>query len=132
MCSPFGELGKKGKTVETADLSKNTVPMTTHMGWWEFKRVLEALKPFKTGGALKGVTSVESFGRFADGPQYDQMRSEWFAHEIDYVVYSYATPIAWHNSRANEWRTNNDKYSLTTAKHQSIIFTAISQLNSPR
>lgn len=118
--------------LKVADLSKKTVPMTTHMGWREFKRVLEALKPFKTGGALKGVTSVEGFGRFVNGPQYNQMRSDWLANEIDYVVYSYATPIAWHNSRANEWRTNNDKYSMTTTHHQSAIFTAISQLNSPR
>lgn len=117
---------------QTADLSKRVVPMTTHMSFREFEKVLCALKPFKTGGALRGVDSVESFGRFTDGPQYGQMRADWFAEEIDYVVYSYATPIAWHNSRANEWRTNNEKYSLTTSKHQSIIFTAVSQLNSPR
>lgn len=44
---------------------------------------------------------------------------ELFAHDRpSYVVYSYATPIAWVTDRGDV-RIPETKYSVTTSKHQS-------------
>lgn len=45
----------------------------------------------------------------------------------DYVVYSYQTPIAWHN-RDGQWVQPDVKYSPTTTKHQGKIAVALSVL----
>lgn len=37
-----------------------------------------------------------------------------------YVVYSYATPIAWWTDQAG-WTIPEVKYSATTSRHQSIV-----------
>jgi hypothetical protein len=42
---------------------------------------------------------------------------------IDYVVFSYGTPIAWHSR--NGWTTPDVRYSVSTSKHQGRIFTAV-------
>ena len=39
---------------------------------------------------------------------------------IDYVVWSYGTPIAWHHSFKG-WTIPEVKYSATTSRHQSIV-----------
>jgi hypothetical protein len=48
--------------------------------------------------------------------------------EIDYMIWSYETPIAWRYR--GEWAQNREKYSPTTTQHQHIIATAISQLEA--
>lgn len=44
---------------------------------------------------------------------------------IDYVVVSYATPIAWHvrsaDNKYGRWVMPATKYSVTTTRHQSIV-----------
>ena len=45
---------------------------------------------------------------------------------IDYVIYSYATPIAWR--RHGEWRLNTQKYSVTTSVHQAKVETAVAHV----
>lgn len=52
--------------------------------------------------------------------------------EIDYVVYSFETPIAWHYSsgeKAGTWEIPNVRYSVTTTSHQKTIRTAIENPN---
>jgi hypothetical protein len=44
--------------------------------------------------------------------------------QVDYVIYSYATPIAWHTSDGN-WVVPCVKYSNTTTRHQSLVTTAL-------
>ena len=75
---------------------------------------------FTTSGALCG----EAFplfigtGRMPDSDAA-QLRTTDSLMGIDYVVYSYGTPIAY---RANEeWIAPDAKYSVTTSKHQSTI-----------
>lgn len=74
-------------------------------------------KTFDTGGALRGRTWAE----FGAG----QLRDEAFrsfcsqANEIDFIVYSYTTPIAWHSPSG--WTCPSDRYSITTSHHQSLI-----------
>ena len=41
-----------------------------------------------------------------------------------YVVYSYRTPIAWHNNHG-AWYLVSQKFSVTTSKHQNLIKRAI-------
>ena len=71
---------------------------------------------FTTSGALRG----EAFPIFiGTGRMPDSDAAQLRAARIDYVVYSYGTPIAY---RANgEWVTPDAKYSVTTSKHQGTI-----------
>jgi hypothetical protein len=43
---------------------------------------------------------------------------------LDYVVFSYDTPIAWHSSEG--WYVVAQKFSVTTSKHQNGVRRAIS------
>jgi hypothetical protein len=110
-------------------------------GWWQFSQPLKDLEPFTTHGALYGRPG-NAYG-IAVG-RLDSKYHESVKH-ADYVVYSYATPIAWHLPAGSpteaypdgvwyamnphgEWITPEDKYSVTTSKHQGRIYTAISEL----
>ena len=42
-----------------------------------------------------------------------------------YVVYSYGTPIAWHT--AEGWYVVEQKFSVTTSKHQNFVRRAIAE-----
>lgn len=44
--------------------------------------------------------------------------------QIDYVIYSYATPIAWH-VRGEGWAYPDVRYSSTTTGHQSTVRSAL-------
>ena len=46
---------------------------------------------------------------------------------IDYLVYSYSTPIAWHT--AEGWYVVEQKFSVTTSKHQNYVRQAIAEAN---
>lgn len=71
----------------------------------------------------------------------DEWRAKWRQDkgEIDYVIYSYETPIAWRVSdtwygnhgqtHSHRWVMPNVKYSLTTSKHQGKVRTALSQIS---
>lgn len=94
-------------------------------GWWHFKEALEKLEPFKTHGSLYGEAGPCIFttpGRL-DQRYWQSLRSPL----VDYVVYSYATPIAWHHEYQG-WTMPNESYSVSTSKQQGRIRTAISQL----
>lgn len=41
----------------------------------------------------------------------------------EYIVYSYATPIAWFKNGG--WQVPSYKYSVSTSRHQSIVRNAI-------
>lgn len=48
---------------------------------------------------------------------------------IEYVVYSYATPIAWW-SKEHGWRMPDIKYSVTTSRHQSLVRRALAEIGA--
>jgi hypothetical protein len=103
-----------GKEMTTA------TKLTTRSGWWEFSKAIAAGEDFDTSGALKGRNGyAQSIG------QLPKSESATLG-EADYVIYSYSTPIAWRTQ--GQWHTPNVKYSVTTSRHQSKIFTAIDQL----
>lgn len=45
------------------------------------------------------------------------------AADADYIVYSYATPIAWHGK--DGWTVPDALYSATTSKHQGLVRSAV-------
>ena len=57
-----------------------------------------------------------------------EVRDRWYAdvasEQITYVVFSYATPIAWHRKDTG-WTVPSQKYSATTSRHQSIVQMAV-------
>jgi hypothetical protein len=73
---------------------------------------------FKTHGSLMGTTHKSGAGRL-NREENDLFVNDWC--DIDYVVYSYATPIAWHNSKTG-WHIVNQKFSVTTTKHQGNLY----------
>lgn len=76
---------------------------------------------FTTSGALEGIANPRwvNSGRMRDSdsaPLYSARDNIG----IDYVIYSYATPIAYRTTDGN-WTIPDAKYSVTTSKHQSTI-----------
>jgi hypothetical protein len=45
---------------------------------------------------------------------------------VDYVVYSYGTPIAWHTLNFG-WYIVEQKFSVTTSKHSNYVRRAIAE-----
>lgn len=48
-----------------------------------------------------------------------KLAADLIAADADYIVYSYATPIAWHGK--DGWTIPDTKYSVTTSNHQNIV-----------
>ena len=87
-------------------------------------RALQAGDPFTTSGALSG----EPYPLMVGG---GRLSYNW-ASRIDrplYVIRSYATAIAWQNNDGT-WIMPDDKYSVTTSKHQSTVRYALSMIGA--
>ena len=89
-------------------------------------------EPFRTRGSLKGETPDAAW-LFAFASGYGRLPRDWARtlsarrHLITYVVYSYQTPIAWHDSEAG-WIVPDERYSITTSRHQSTVRAALTYL----
>lgn len=85
-------------------------------------RTAEAIRdrePFKTSGSLEaGDLAYYDTGRL-DQHEVDAYWRD--RNTMDYIVYSYATPIAWHSTE-NGWHVVTQKFSSTTSKHQSNLY----------
>lgn len=82
---------------------------------------IAAREPFTTSGALRGEEIVHPFvypGRLND-EEAAQLRAD--LPGITYVVFSYATPIAWFH-RDNGWHKVAQKFSMTTSHHQGVLY----------
>lgn len=84
---------------------------------------------FVTSGSMSGRTVPD--GGLGPGAVYNSWLSDdekqvFYVHcyDIDYAVWSYATPIAWHWTNGGEsgWHIVKQKFSLTTTKHQSNLY----------
>jgi hypothetical protein len=109
-----------------------TIQLTTRSSFYTFAQVLRVHESFKTYGKFEGQAGKPGdFTHAFLGQLQEPYRTQFTrtADRIDYVVYSYATPIAWHNEMSGEWVTTDDaSYSPRTTTHQSKIYTAISVL----
>ena len=59
-------------------------------------------------------------------PEEHALYNEALALGVDYLVYSYGTPIAWHTD-ARGWYVVEQKFSVTTSKHQNYTRRAIAE-----
>ena len=77
---------------------------------------IAAREPFTTSGSmLAGDLRWRGAGRLPRN-----WAETFYGDAPDYVVYSYATPIAWHGARG--WTVPPVKYSLTTTRHQGNLY----------
>lgn len=73
-----------------------------------------------TTGNFRGEeTTVPTIGALPSPHDVTLARSS-----VDYVIYSYATPIAWHTV-AGAWWVPDVNYSLTTGIHQGTVCAAL-------
>lgn len=86
-----------------------------------------ARESFRTNGALKGVAKPEwvDFGQMSV-KDYGYLRSDQDFYGIDYVIYSYTTPIAWLRGDGS-WFMPEAGYSVTTKRHKATIRAAIAE-----
>jgi hypothetical protein len=82
------------------------------------KRALQDRQPFRTGGTLHGGPNEGMIGRLSPAER-EQFYAD--ANMITYVVYSYATPIAWCTPDHDHFV--DQSFSATTSHHQSIVRT---------
>lgn len=102
--------------------------LTVNGTWQQFVTPLEKREAFTTHGSLAGGP-VNGYGMIERG----QLSLGWWTilmdePELDYIVWSYRTPIAWHSR--NGWTMPHETYSVTTSKQQGRIRTAIDYLNN--
>ena len=94
-------------------------PVTTTVA--DAAPLIAARRPFVAGGRAYGVAN---FRGTAEAHTVGRLTPEWAAAfdaaEIDYVVYSYLTPIAWFTS-AGEWVRPPLKYTVSTTAHQRSL-----------
>jgi len=81
-------------------------------------------KAFTTSGSLSGRVLPDGGLGYWDsgrlrGPDEDRFRQD--CGGITYVVWSYATPIAWY-TEGRGWHVVEQKFSLTTTKHQGNLY----------
>ena len=88
---------------------------------------LLARESFRTNGALKGVARPEwiDLGKMSVR-DYGYLRSDRDFYGIDYVIYSYTTPIAWLRGDGS-WVMPEAGYSVTTKRHKATIRAAIAE-----
>lgn len=107
-------------------------PTTRTTGRTDLAPMLRDLIPFRnTTGSLRGER-VDAFRPDVLHSWLDaETRATFYADDdgarIDFVVWSYGTPIAWHTG--NGWRMPDRRYSVTTSRHQSQVRRGISGAN---
>lgn len=87
-------------------------------------------EPFRTSGSLSG-RPVNASHR-SEWPSLGMLPAEWQTEitdsvrrgTLDYVIMSYATPIAWHDSQTG-WTVPRVHYSVTTSRHAGRVRDAV-------
>lgn len=92
-------------------------------------RAIRSRVPFKSSGALRGVVSPSTSDQLRRVPVALE-RFYGDRNHIDYAVYSYETPIAWHLSATpgspdGVWVYVDYKFSPTTTHHQNAVRSAL-------
>ena len=89
-------------------------------GYPELRRALRERLPFKTGGALYGTdkSAYTSYGHLNDS---EVSKFERDRERMTFIVYSYATPIAWALDDGTVHKVDQ-RFSVTTSRHQSFLY----------
>jgi len=93
--------------------------------WIDFRDVILSGEAFTIssgtfyGGPVKpGYAAHLEMGRM---PNNEREIFRALAPEIDYVIYSYATPIAWHERGADVWHLTEAGHSNSTKRHKGKL-----------
>jgi hypothetical protein len=102
------------------------MPKISTRDWQAIRTAVNAHRAFVTYGALAGSPNYP-VGPFTSGRLPEDWVRMFTARRgvIDYVITSYATPIAWHDEQAG-WVVPDTRYSVTTSKHQGTVRMALS------
>lgn len=110
-------------------------------GWWKLADIIARRDSFTNSTkSFRGTAWLSSYGRDAAIgrlPQewVERFRADLFGDGIrpamDYIIYSYQTPIAWHTP-ATGWTVPDVAYSRTTSGHQRIIRAVVHHLSDHR
>lgn len=91
--------------------------------WRDFRDVIAARHAFNAG-------SMKGRNRFFYPPGHGQLPPEYWQHlnGADYVIWSYDTPVAWHNPEEGYWWVPDVIYSHVTSAHQWLVRMATGHL----
>jgi hypothetical protein len=90
------------------------------------RAAIDAREDFRVGRKnLTGRKVNPLYGPTTVGSLPEPYKAELFHARPDFVVFSYSTPIAWHDSVTGLWNIPNVRYSVTTSSHQGIVRTAL-------
>ena len=82
--------------------------------WW----YISNRKAFTTHGSLSGTTEPPPLGGRLSGNERKKYNDDY--PDMDYVVVSYSTPVAWHTPDGG-WYVVKEKFSQTTSRHINIV-----------
>lgn len=85
--------------------------------------LISAGQPF-TGSNFWGVPNTFRYvysGRMPE-PHAEEFDNATRLGMVDYIIYSYATPIAYRMTGTRTWIIPPVKYSPSTGKHQSMLY----------
>ena len=99
--------------------------MTTRTSTRNAAGLIAARQPFTTSGSLRG-------GPPGHWPEHGRLPADHgsalmdsvVAGAVEYIVYSYGTPIAWHRTDTG-WTVPDVRYSATTSRHQGAVRQAV-------
>lgn len=110
-------------------------------GWWRLAELLARGEQFSnTTGTLRGTHRTPSGGWPSALGRLEPAEAERFRRllsgdgsrpAMDMIIYSYATPIAWHVPGTG-WTVPDATYSATTSRHQSVVRVALANLPAIR
>lgn len=107
----------------------------TNLTWWALREILAKSDSFQNStGNFRGewwnhYHRMPTTGRMPEDERL-KLRNHVESYGIDYVVWSFATPIAWRLTHGY-WYSPDVGYSKTTkAKHLSKLRPAIAELNN--
>jgi hypothetical protein len=88
----------------------------------KIRKAVAALQPFRIGN-VSGQTYLGDIGRLPEEHAV-MLRTQARSGMVQYVLYSYSTPMAW-LLEGGEWVQPPVKYSVTTSGHQSVFAGAV-------
>jgi len=101
----------------------------TKDGWWALRDILTANQDFSSPtGNLWGESTqyvTTNYGRLPE-PWLTWIRKDQERKTLQYIIYSYATPIAWRSNGI--WTMPDVSYSISTTRHQTKVRTAIAEM----
>lgn len=104
-------------------------------------RAIASNRPFSSGGrrhpggTIRGRTDIHPFSGLMEGNASELFHQHLQDNAIDYVIYSYNTPIAWRTTHTegenefNRWHVPRQRHTITTSRHQSAVHHALRENN---